>query len=190
MQQTIYLPYFRPSAVHIPRRDVVLSRADSLFLRAIVVERDHPNATALDIVATGEQSDTQTYPAATLVIWGGDYGCHCCDYDRPYSPLGRELWRGVGVPGPADGSFDFHFPAGTLSGLPLRCDWGIVLTWEAGGKDEMLARGKLHVWGPSIMGSPGVGVPPVIPPPVIAGRPLMTDDYINILTDSGVQLEA
>lgn len=188
MQQSITLPYFRPSAIHIPRRDMVLARSDSLTLQAIVVERDHPSATTLDIPATAEQSVTGTYPAATMVIWGESYGCCWHDYARPYSPHGTELWRGVATRGAAGGSFDFFFPAGTLSGLPPRCDWAILLVWEAGTKDEMLARGKLHIWGPMISGAPGdIWAPPELPS--VSGLALMTDDYINIHTDSDVQLE-
>jgi hypothetical protein len=60
---TFYLPYQRQSAARIPRRDLMLGAADSLSLRVIIVETDHPSAQALQI--TGGVGG----PALRFVIW-------------------------------------------------------------------------------------------------------------------------
>jgi len=149
MQQTIILPYMRTSATRIPRRDLVMTGADSLTLRATIVEADHPAAQAL--VLTGGLGG----PAARLVIHTDRaYPGFGWDYGRPCMGPGAVLWAGDGVISSAIGSFDFFVPFGAIGALPLRCGWAMLLSWDGGWKAETLAEGILHVRpmvGPALM---------------------------------------
>lgn len=139
--QTLILPYLRTSPLYIPRRDLVLSAADSLTLRVTIVESDDPSAQALFL--TGGLGG----PAARLLIFsdrsGSWWGSDCCDYDAPWWPR-RVLFTGAGTVSDAVGSFDFILPAGTLASFPRRCGWAISLDFN-GSESELLARGSLHV---------------------------------------------
>lgn len=183
MQQTIFAPYLRTSPVHIPRRDLVVSAADSLTLRVTVVESDDPNAQ--QVVITGGIGG----PAAQLVIWldqawGGYSGWHWpswgWDYGRLAAPPGTILWSGIGTPQPGLGSFDWFLPPGTLANLPPRCGWGVQMGWDGNAKAETLMIGRLNVRG----GMFGAMTPPALP--ISGGQPLLTDDYIPVLTDGHV----
>ena len=140
MQQTFVVPYLRSSPLYDARRDLVMHAAESLNLRATVIERDDPTAPLL--VVTGGLGG----PAAKLVIHA-DYVPGCWrDYGRP--PVrGATLWSGWGEPQAGLGSFDWHIPAGALYSLPLRCGWAIQLVWDAGTKVDVLQHGMLHIMG-------------------------------------------
>lgn len=146
MPQTLILPYTRVSPIHIPRRDLVLSAADSLTLRVTVVESDDPSAQALYL--TGGIGG----PSIRLLIWhdGGsrqwwNSGC-CCDYGAPLGPQ-RVLFTGVGtIAADAAGSFDINIPSGALAQFPRRCGWAISLDFN-GSESELLAQGVLQVVG-------------------------------------------
>jgi hypothetical protein len=141
---TFYLPYQRQSAARIPRRDLMLGAADSLSLRVIVVETDHPSSQALLI--TGGIGG----PSMRFVIWSDIPHGPWCDYGAPWSWAGGGIWSGVGVPGDAAGSFDFDLSAGWVSAWPRRAGFSIQLDWDGGFKSELLCQGVLQVlqgWG-------------------------------------------
>ena len=187
MQQTIVLPYMRPSGTRLPRRDLVITRADSLTLRVTIVESDDPSAQTL--VLTGGIGG----PAAMLLIWpdyvpvpggsswggghGWDYGWDGHGWAAPHPPT-TVLWSGQGTIGDAAGSFDFFIPHGAMASFPHRCGWTIQLGWDDGLKGEMLASGIMHVSG--LAGAFGQ----------VAGNLLLwtTDDYEPITTDTGEQI--
>lgn len=177
MQQTITLPYLRTSAVYIPRRDLVLSGADSLTLRVTVVEYDDPSAQPM--IITGGIGG----PAARLVVWS-DHGCHGHAWDygtswRPYTwwtNAPSMLVSVVGTPQVGIGSFDFFVPFATVAGFPHRCGWGVMLSWDSGRKSELLAHGTLHVSGPTQEAA--------------AFTRLLTDTSQPIDTDTGEDLYA
>ena len=189
-QAAITLPYLRTSMVHVPRRDLVFSASDSLYLNIAVVESDHPNAQAL-ILTTDEDG-----PSMQLVLWReiDQWGAWGCDYGRPGSTFGTVLSSTSGVPGEAAGSWDFHLPTGTFADFPLRCGWSVLLLWDGGTKSSVLARGIAHVMRPLISGVPLAEIPPVIPPIIPPTTPsnlwLTTDSGIPIITsDTAKQLE-
>jgi len=135
----------RPSPTRIPRRDVVLTRGDSLTLRATVVQSDHPAAQLL--VLTGGLGG----PTARLVIYSDShrYG-PCCDYGWGHwggAHRAQLLWSGDGTPDAPTGSFDFFIPFGTMASLPSRCGWAMQLAWDSGLKSEILAAGIINVSG-------------------------------------------
>ncbi len=136
--QTLILPYNRAS-LHIPRRDLVLSAADSLGLRVTIVESDDPSALALDL--TGGIGG----PTCLLLIYPGDWHWGRWDYGAPRVSPGTVLWAGLGVIDDAIGSFDIEFPPGTMAQWPRRCAWSIMLDWDGGGHAELIAEGYLHV---------------------------------------------
>jgi hypothetical protein len=193
MQQTIVLPYMRPSGTRSPRRDMVITRADSLSLTATIVESDDPSAQTL--ILTGGIGG----PAAMLLIWpdyvpvpggssswgggcGWDYGWGGQGWGgqgwaAPHVPA-TILWSGQGTPTNATGSFDFFIPVGAMASFPHRCGWAIQLGWDGGLKGETLASGIMHVSGPAW----GLG-------PVFGDLLLWTTDgYEPITTDTGEQI--
>ncbi len=135
--QTLVLPYNRAS-LHIPRRDLVLSAADSLGLRVTIVESDDPSALALDL--TGGIGG----PTCLLLVYPDSPSCRW-DYGAPRVSPGAVLWAGLGVIDDAIGSFDIEFPPGTMAAWPRRCAWSVMLDWDGGGHAELIAEGYLHV---------------------------------------------
>jgi hypothetical protein len=96
---TFYLPYQRQSAARIPRRDLMLGAADSLSLRVIIVETDHPSSQALQI--TGGVGG----PALRFVIFSDFPRAGWCDYGAPWNWAGGSIWAGVGVQLDWDGGY-------------------------------------------------------------------------------------
>ncbi|HXI77921.1 MAG TPA: hypothetical protein VNH21_12335 [Steroidobacteraceae bacterium] len=161
---TLILPYDRASPAHIPRRDLVLSAADSLSLRITVVESDNPNAGAL----TG--MGVPGGPGCTLIIWSdgrnwwGDYGA------PTFACPGYALWTGAATISDAVGSFELFIPAGTMAAWPPRCSWAVRLDFDTGTQGEVIAHGSLHVRrvpGAVAAGVPGLGPPPPFVPPTV-----------------------
>jgi len=173
MLQSVTLPYMRTSPVHLPRRDLVLSAADSLLLSVTVVESDRPSAQAL-ILATDANG-----PAMQLVLWEEAlYPGHgwCCDYQRPGPVHGMVLASVIGRPGSAAGSWDFELPTGTFANMPLRVGWSILLLWNNGTASSVLAQGVINVLRPFVTGVPLTAIPPDPNiPPVQPGAPSLLD---------------
>jgi len=175
MQQTIFAPCLRTSPLYIPRRDLVLSAADSLTLRVTVVESDDPNAQ--QVVITGGIGG----PAAQLVIWqdqcrpGGWW-----DYQAPPTAGGTILWSGTGTPQAGLGSFDWFLPPDTLRGFPRRCGWAVQMGLDANTMADTLLYGRLNIAGQ--FGSLAVGVDG-------AGGNLLTDTGIPVLTGTSINVE-
>ena len=167
--QTLILPYLRTSPVHIPRRDLVLSSADSLTLRVTIVESDNPTAQAL--LLTGGLGG----PALRLLVWADNLRCRSWDYGAPPVPVGALLWAGAGVMADAIGSFDVVIPAGAMASWPLRCGWAVQLDIDSDTGSQMLATGSLHVvWS----------VPAAIDHTLIltdASEPISEDDLSDLL---------
>jgi hypothetical protein len=143
--QTLVLPYQRTSPVHQPRRDLVLSASDCLFLRVSMIESDHPDAMALDL--TGGTGG----PACRMFVFADrPHGGCGWDYGAPAVPYGRALGVWTGVIADAPGSFDIDIESNALVNLPHRCGWAIVLDWDGGRHTETLARGALHIAWPAL----------------------------------------
>jgi hypothetical protein len=175
MQQTMTLPYLRTSPVQLPRRDLVLSTADSLLLSVIVVESDTPAAEVLI------RSTDINGPSMQLAIWADTAWQHCgWDYGRPPMSAGTVLQSITGIPGDASGSFDFHIPTGTFSGFPLRCGWAVLLLWENGARSSVLAQGIAHFRQPFFKGVPITEIPPIGPPVII---PPLQPSLVGLTTD-------
>jgi len=136
--QTIILPYMRSSPLHIPRRDLVLSAADSLALRVTIVESDDPSAQALELTGGigGPTCMLLVYPDSASGRW---------DYGAPRVSPGTVLWSALGTIADAIGSFDIAIPVGTMAGWPRRCVWSVTLDWDGGGQAEVIAEGFVHV---------------------------------------------
>jgi hypothetical protein len=198
MQQSITLPYLRTSPVHVPRRDIVLSVADSLLLSVAVVERDDPSSQALILTTDADG------PSMQLVLWDDTQWCGSDGWDYGWSFASRAprdmLQSITGVPGSAAGSWDFEIPTGTFSNFPLRCGWAVLLLWNNGAKSSVLGQGIAHFLRPFFKGVPLSAIPPVtppiIPPPVQGSHVrLTTDDLHPIITsdtsgaNTGLHLE-
>ena len=164
------VPYMRTSPVHIPRRDLVLGHADSIFLRVTVVDSDNPCAQAIDL--TGGIGG----PGLQMLVWPDT--CYRTTWDYGALPTGPQsiLWAGMGAISDAIGAFDISFPSGTMASWPRRCGWSVQLNYDTQGA-EVLMSGKLHVRG---LGKPYQAVTPG----------LMTDDYILVHTDIEQQVFA
>ena len=136
------LPYMRTSPIHVPRRDLVLGRADSLYLRVTVVDSDNPCAQALEL------SGGIGGPVLQMIVWP-DHHHHrnSWDYGRwnwAQCP-GSVLWVGTGVASDALGAFDIAFPTATMSNWPRRCAYAIQLDYDGGGSTDLLAEGRLQL---------------------------------------------
>jgi hypothetical protein len=131
------VPYIRTSPLHIPRRDLVLAAADSLYLRVTVVDSDDPCAQALEITGGVGGPSTQF---TVFEVGPGYYD----DYGWALPSCGRVLWNGIGVTSDALGAFDFTFPSGTMANWPRRCGWAVQLNYDTQGA-EVLMHGRLHV---------------------------------------------
>ena len=133
------VPYMRTSPLHIPRRDLMLGRADSLFLRVTVISDDSVCAQAIDL--TGGIGG----PVLQMLVWPD----HCYRTSWDYGAMPRcpqsVLWAGTGVVSDAIGAFDISFPTATMSSWPRRCAYALQLDYDGGGSTDLLATGHLHL---------------------------------------------
>jgi hypothetical protein len=173
------LPYMRTSPVHVPRRDLVLGRADSLYLRVTVVDSDNPCAQAIEL--TGGIGG----PVLQMLVWpdhhhrtSWDYGAY---WHWPQCPQ-TVLWVGTGVLSPARGAFDIAFPTATMSGWPRRCAYALQLDYDGGGGTDLLAEGRLQ-----LTHSVARSVNPVIML-TDPSQPVLTDDAGNVILLDGYTL--
>ncbi len=133
------VPYMRTSPIHIPRRDLVLGLADSLFLRVTVVDSDNPCAQALQL--TGGIGG----PALQMVVWPDNCYRASWDYGAPWIGPRSVLWAGTGVISDAIGAFDISFPTATMAMWPRRSAYTLQLDWSGGSEAELLVEGRLHL---------------------------------------------
>jgi len=133
------VPYMRTSPVHIPRRDLVLGRADSLFLRVTVISDDSVCAQGIDL------SGGIGGPVLQMLVWPDH--CHRTSWDYGAMPQCPQsvLWVGTGVVSDAIGAFDISFPTATMAGWPRRCAYALQLDYDGGGGTDLLATGHLHL---------------------------------------------
>ena len=134
------VPWLRSSPVHVPRRDLVLGRADSLSLRVTVVEADQPDA--LPILLTGGIGG----PALQMIVWPETCYRTTWDYGAwPQCPQ-SVLWAGMGVVSTdAIGAFDISFPTATMASWPRRCAYALQLDYNGLGGTDLLVDGRLHL---------------------------------------------
>ena len=136
---TFVVPYLRSSPLYIPRRDLVISAADSVSLSVLIVESDDPSAAPLEL--TGGLGG----PALRLYIWP-DSLSYRWDYGAPFASPGSVLWSSLGTVNPdAAGTFDFSIPPGTFACIPRRCLFSLQLEWNSATDVQMLANGVLNV---------------------------------------------
>jgi hypothetical protein len=133
------MPWLRTSPVHVPRRDIVLGLADSLWLRVTVVESDRPEA--LPIELTGGIGG----PTLQMLVWPDTCYRASWDYGAPWIGPRSVLWAGTGVISDALGAFDISFPTATMSSWPRRCAYALQLDWDGGSGTSLLAEGHLHL---------------------------------------------
>ena len=160
------VPYMRTSPVHIPRRDLVLGHADSLYLRVTVVDSDNPCAQGIEL--TGGIGG----PTLQMLVWPDTCYRHSWDYDAPCVGPQSVLWAGTGVISDALGAFDISFPTATMSSWPRRCAYALQLDWDGASGTSLLADGHLH-----LSRSVPRGTVPVI---------MLTDPMPAVLTDPEV----
>jgi len=174
--QTLTLPYLRTTPVHIPRRDIVLSAADSLLLTVVVVQSDHPSAETL-ILTTDVNG-----PTLQLVLWEDrHHPCGWGDYGYGYVMPDAVLYSQPGTPGGASGSWDFHVPTGSFADFPLRCGWAVLLLWGDGAKSSVLAQGIAQVVRPHFTGVKISALPPPVDPPII---PPVMPSHVGLITSA------
>jgi hypothetical protein len=160
------VPYVRTSPVHVPRRDLVLGLADSLFLRVTVVEADSVDAPP--ILLTGGIGG----PTLQMLVWPDTCYRTTWDYGAlPTSPQSL-LWAGTGVVSDAIGAFDISFPTATMSSWPRRCVFALQLDWDGASGTSLLTEGHLHLIG----SVPRTGTPII----------MLTDPTPAVLTDPEV----
>jgi hypothetical protein len=133
------VPYMRTSPVHIPRRDLVLATADSLYLRVTVVDSDDPCSQALDL--TGGIGG----PTLAMIVWADVPGQYWHEYGMWHPVAGQVLWTGIGTISDAIGAFDVVMPVNTMACWPRRCGFALRLDYDGGLGSEVLAQGTLHV---------------------------------------------
>jgi hypothetical protein len=133
------VPYMRTSPVHIPRRDLVLASADSLYLRVTVVDSDDPCSQALDL--TGGIGG----PTLAMIVWADVPGQYWHEYGMWHPVSGQVLWTGIGTISDAIGAFDVVMPVGTMACWPRRCGFALRLDYDGGLGSEVLTQGTLHV---------------------------------------------
>ena len=160
-------PYIRTSMLHIPRRDMVLAAADSLFLRVVVVDTDTPCAQMLEL--SGGLGGT----SAQLLVWSDSAG-FIEDYGMLLPSRGQLLLNAPGKPLVGTGAFDWALASGTMQDWPPRCVWSMQIGYGTGGA-EVLLQGRIHV-RPFGMRFKGNLVP------------LLTSDRIPVKTSTGAQV--
>jgi len=170
------VPYLRTSPLHIPRRDLVLGRADSLFLRVTVISDDSVCAQGIDL------SGGIGGPVLQMLVWPDH--CHRSSWDygaMPQCPQGV-LWTGTGVISDALGAFDISFPTATMSSWPRRCAYALQLDYDGGGGTDLLAEGRLHL---------AYSIPRSVNPVIMLtdpAEPVLTDDAGNVILLDGTTL--
>ena len=146
------VPYLRTSMLHIPRRDLVLAVADSLYLRVTVVDSDNPCAQGIEL--TGGIGG----PSAVFSVWADLHGWHD-DYGMLLPRCGQLLHSTVGThPSGVVGAFDFFLPSGAMVPWPRRCGWAVQLNYDDQGA-EVLATGRIVV---RQIGAPFTYAPPAL----------------------------
>ena len=173
------LPYMRTSPIHVPRRDLVLGRADSLALSVSVVESDDPSAEPIDL------SGGIGGPVLQMLVWPDQHYRGAWDYGAywhwPQCPQ-TVLWVGTGVLSPARGAFDIAFPTATMAGWPRRCAYALQLDYDGGGGTDLLAEGRLQLTH---------SVPRTVNPVIMLtdpAVPVLTDDAGNVILLDGTTL--
>ena len=170
------VPYMRTSPVHIPRRDLVLGRADSLFLRVTVVDSDSICAQGIDL------SGGIGGPVLQMLVWPDTWYHSSWDYGAmPQCPQ-SVLWSGLGAVSDALGAFDISFPTATMAGWPRRCAYALQLDYDGGGGTDLLAEGRLHLRH---------SVPRSVNPVIMLTdtlQPVLTDDAGNAILLDGTTL--
>ena len=157
------VPYLRTSMLHVPRRDLVLAVADSLYLRVTVVDSDNPCAQGIEL------SGGIGGPGAVFSVWADLHGWHD-DYGMLLPRCGQLLHSVAGThPSGVVGAFDFFLPSGALVPWPRRCGWAVQLNYDDYGA-EVLATGRIHV---RQIGAPFTLVTPHV----------LTNDSIPVHTD-------
>ena len=165
--QTFVVPYLRTSPVHVPRRDLVLGMADSLYLAVSVVDRDNPAAVPIDL--TGGIGG----PTLQMTVWPTTYYRSWWDYGAPAMWPGHVLWAAVAaIVSGTPGTFLIAFPTATMSSWPRRCSYALQLDENGGADTSLLATGMLH-----LIRSQPRSVSPVI---------MLTDPTPAVLTDPEV----
>jgi len=170
------VPYMRTSPIHIPRRDLVLGRADSLFLRVTVISDDSVCAQAIDL--TGGIGG----PVLQMLVWPDH--CYRTSWDYGAMPQCPQsvLWAGTGVISDAIGAFDISFPTATMSSWPRRCAYALQLDYDGGGSTDMLAEGRLHLtYSVARSVEPDIMLTDPMPP-------VLTDDLGEVILIDGTTL--
>lgn len=144
------VPYMRTSPVHIPRRDLVLGRADSLFLRVTVVSSDDICAQGIDL------SGGFSAPVLQMLVWPDQCNYRGWDYGAYWQCPESVLWSGLGVISDALGAFDISFATATMSGWPRRCRYALQLDYDGAAGTDLLAEGRLHLTYSVARSSPDV----------------------------------
>jgi hypothetical protein len=176
----------RTSPLHIPRRDLVMGVADSLFLRVTVVDSDDPCAQGIDL--TGGTGG----PTLQLLVWADSYcrnawsyGGWGYDYRNAWDygampPWGAPpIWTGLGVVSDAIGAFDISFPTATMSSWSRRCAYALQLDWDGASGTSLLAEGHLHL---------ARSIPRSVAPVIMLtdpSQPVLTDDSDDVILLDG-----
>jgi hypothetical protein len=171
----ITLPLTNVSPLYIPRRDLVLSSADSLTLAVTVLTTDDTDAAAIHVVEDGW--------ALRMAVWRDASGAHSWwgwDYGHPCFDKRELLWTGDGVPTAVFGQFSILIPPATMHDWPRRCGFSIALTSFDGGEIDTLCRGTLQVRR-AVDGGVAVGIGTIVaapPPPPPTVGPVVEDPFI------------
>jgi len=164
---SITVPYNR-APNHVPRRDLVVGGADSLWLEVSVIQYDDPSAEAITL--TGGIGG----PALRMAVWPVSDDPTSWDYGLPTPACGTLLWSGNGtVSATQVGTFDMQIPVGTLAAWPCRVAYGLQLDYDGNAGSELLCAGIVHLRRVQF-GSPAS---------TAAGSYLLTDDSIPVLED-------
>lgn len=133
----IAVPYQRVSPLYAPRRDLVLTIADSLSLLVTVTETDTPGAALIDL-ATGP-----TFPAFFLRIWQDSAG-GSWDYGGVDLVRGTVLAEYTGTISTWPGTVEFTVPADSMARWPRRCLWAVEMDHDTTLSETLMA-GALNV---------------------------------------------
>jgi len=132
---TFVVPYIRSTPNYIPRRDLVISSVDSVFLSVLIVSSDDITASPL-VLDPSINLRMNIWAAGPTFVW--DYGAPWTNTCWPV------FWSGLGAVNPDfAGTFDFVIPPGTFAAVPPRCVFSLQLEWDTA--VDVLARGTLNV---------------------------------------------
>jgi hypothetical protein len=166
--QSMTLAVQRRSPIHIPRRDLVLSGADTLRLTVHLRESDTPGAAPVGMVGLGPR--LRLALGTMGPIWSWDYGYT----PSPALTYRSLLWAGFGVASlTEDGRVDIDVPRGALGDACGRLWW--MLQLDYGRSLTLLAH----------------GVAQVLPAPPLGDdlTPLLADDRTPILAAPNTPIE-